>query len=57
VRLGLSFGIGPIRAYIPLNKRRRRPATTTKYWTHGACPVHHQRHETAEACAKRMKGK
>ena len=57
MRLGLSFGIGPLRAYIPLNRRKRRPATTTKYYTHDGCGVRHQRPETAEACAKRMQAK
>lgn len=57
MRLGLSFGVGPLRAYIPLNKRRRRPATTTKYYTHDGCHIHHQRPETAEACARKTKAR
>lgn len=49
MRLGLSFGVGPLRAYIPLNRRKRN-----RWYTHAGCSIHHQRQDTAEACARRM---
>lgn len=52
MRVGLGFGIGPLRFYIPLNKRRRRPA-----WTHQGCQIRHQRQDTANACARRMRAR
>ena len=51
MRIGLGFGFGPLRIYVPLNKRRR-----ARYWTHPGCRVHHTRQDTADACARRMRG-
>lgn len=49
MRASLGFRFGPL--YIGtgnlLRKRRR-------WWTHPGCSIHHQRQDTAEACARRM---
>lgn len=50
MRMGLRFGFGPLRFYVPLasTKRRRRPAA--KYWTHGTCTIRHRTPEAANRC-------
>jgi hypothetical protein len=56
MRVGLGFGFGPLRFYIPLaSTRRRRRRHRVRYWTHPGCPVRHQREDTANSCARRMK--
>ena len=45
--LGVWFGV----SFRPGGRRRRR---RTRYWSHPGCAVHHQRQDTAEACARRM---
>lgn len=51
MRIGLRFGIGPLRFYVPLNNRRRK-RTTAEYWRHGTCTIRHR----TEAAANRCKG-
>lgn len=58
--VGLGFGLGPLRFWIPLSGRRRRrrrgraPARPqATYYLHPGCPIHHKRPDTANACARR----
>ncbi len=50
--IGLSFGLGPIRFYIPLLRSggggRRR--TTTTFWTHPGCTIRHRSEDVANRC-------
>jgi hypothetical protein len=43
MRLGLSFGLGPLRMYFPLNSRGR-------YWRHGSCSIRHRTKGAADRC-------
>lgn len=43
--VGLRFGFGPLRFYIPLSKRRR--ATV---WTHPGCSIRHRSRGAADRC-------
>jgi hypothetical protein len=56
MRVGLRFGVGPLRFYIPLaNTRRQRRRRRVRYWTHPGCSIRHQREDTANMCARRTK--
>jgi hypothetical protein len=46
MRLGLRFGHGPFRLYVPLVSTRRR----STYWEHPGCTIRHRREDTANAC-------
>lgn len=47
--IGLGFGFGPLRFYIPLVRGgRRRPRS--RYWTHPGCTIHHRTQEAAGRC-------
>lgn len=59
--VGLKFGIGPLRVYIPLSgghrrrRRRRKGGRTTRpapapYWTHAGCTIHHRTQDAANRC-------
>lgn len=44
--IGLRFGFGPLRFYIPLGRRRPR----AKYWTHSGCSIRHRSPGAAQRC-------
>ena len=49
--IGLRFGFGPLRVYIPLTKRRRRRGgRSARYWAHPGCTIRHQSEATANRC-------
>lgn len=43
--VGLRFGFGPLRFYIPLSKRRRATG-----WTHPGCSIRHRSQGAADRC-------
>lgn len=47
MRIGLRFGVGPLRIYIPLVHvpTRRHP-----HWTHGTCTIQHRSEGAANRC-------
>lgn len=47
MRIGLSFGFGPLRFYQSLFRSRAR------YWRHGGCSVRHRSPGAAERCRRR----
>lgn len=57
--VGLRFGIGPLRVYIPISggRRRRRRGRqrrhTAPYWYHGTCTIHHRTQDAANRCTNR----
>lgn len=57
IRVGLSFGFGPLRAYVPLNQRRRRrvarPAPVREYYLHDGCKLRHVTAQTRQRCTDR----
>lgn len=44
--IGFSFGVGPLRVYVPLTSGRRR----VKVFTHAGCTIRHQTQDTANRC-------
>lgn len=53
--VGLRFGVGPLRFYIPLSggrrrRRRGRKRQAARYWTHGTCTIRHRTPEAANRC-------
>jgi hypothetical protein len=48
MRVGLGFGVGPLRFWVPLASTRRR--SHREYWTHNGCGIHHTRQDTADRC-------
>lgn len=50
--IGLRFGFGPLRIYIPLTggRRRRRRRRSSRYWTHQGCTIRHRTPEAANRC-------
>lgn len=49
--IGLGFGLGPLRFYIPLVRGGRgRPRARTTYWTHPNCGIHHRTEDAANRC-------
>ncbi|WP_194893487.1 hypothetical protein [Catenulispora pinisilvae] len=58
--VGLRFGIGPLRVYIPISggrRRRRRRGRQRRpsapYWYHGTCTIHHRTLDAANRCTNR----
>jgi hypothetical protein len=56
--IGLRFGFGPLRFFIPLTRRRRRrrraPARRSTYYHHGTCTIHHKTPGAAQRCKGRV---
>jgi len=55
--MGLRFGLGPLRFYIPIastKKKRKRRKTSRKpssrFWTHEGCSIHHKTPDAANRC-------
>jgi hypothetical protein len=52
--VGLRFGAGPLRVYIPLTGGRRRRSVRTarraRVYRHGSCTIEHRSPETAARC-------
>lgn len=48
--VGFSFGIGPLRFYIPLIRGNRRPGRRKTVWTHGSCTIRHRTEGAANRC-------
>jgi hypothetical protein len=51
--MGLRFGLGPLRFYVPVTggkRKKRRRKTTAKHYTHGTCTIHHRTPEAASRC-------
>ena len=46
--MGIGFGIGPLRFYLPLGRVRRGRRGTV--WTHPGCTINHQSEATADRC-------
>jgi hypothetical protein len=53
MRLSVGRRIGGVWLGASFRPQLGRKQKTTRYWTHDGCPIHHQRQDTAEACAKR----
>lgn len=51
--IGLRFGLGPLRVFIPLTPRRRRRRSRGRYWTHPGCTIRHQSEATTNRCRNR----
>lgn len=50
--IGLGFGVGPLRVYVPLTSgRRRRTRSRSRTWSHGHCTIAHRSQGAAERCA------
>jgi hypothetical protein len=47
--MGLSFGLGPLRVFVPLFRRRCRRA---RHWTHPGCSVRHRSPDAAGRCTR-----
>lgn len=47
MRVGLRFGFGPLRFWIPLFSKRLRKRP---YWTHGTCTIRHRSEGAANRC-------
>lgn len=43
--MGLRFGVGPLRFWIPIGGRKR-----AKYWTDPGCDIHHRTEAAANRC-------
>lgn len=54
MRLSIGRRIGGVWFGVSFRPRARRSAS--RYYTHAGCSVHHQRQDTAEACARRTGG-
>lgn len=50
--IGLGFGAGPLRIYVPLTGGRK-PRKKVPFWTHENCPTRHRSLEAAKACYER----
>lgn len=53
MRMGLRFGLGPLRFYIPIastKRKRRRRKSSGRYWTHPGCSIHHKTQDAANRC-------
>lgn len=48
--IGLGFGAGPVRVYIPLSGRGRRGGSQPRAATYGVCGVNHRSSHTAGRC-------
>jgi Flp pilus assembly protein TadB len=48
--IGLGFGVGPLRVYVPLSGGRRRGGSRTRAATYGVCGVNHRSPHTAGRC-------
>lgn len=49
--VGLRFGAGPLRVFIPLSGgRRKRRRRKSKHWTHQGCSIRHQSVGAADRC-------
>lgn len=48
--MGLRFGFGPLRIFIPLGGRKRRRRRRTMIWTHGTCTIQHRTQQAAQRC-------
>src|SRR5882672_7584425 len=47
--IGLRFGAGPLRVFIPLSGGRKR-RKKSKYWKHAGCTIHHRTQDGANRC-------
>lgn len=50
MRVGLSFGFGLLRVYLPLSGGRHRRRSKAKAWTHPGCTARHRTQAAAEKC-------